>query len=167
MHPARERLRSRRAAARRDRRHRGFLIIVTLGGLYIFAYTERKGVEAVDESRNLLTFQSSAAAVNDPFGDLLFFAAPIIGLVLVTQGAISFGRRLADKRGAAEVVAGLTGAQLPEPCHRLRAEAVGLRVATHLIEAGYEVVGDSAQLAGCAGPASATHESSRDRWRRH
>src|SRR5215471_5378154 len=73
----------------------GFVIIVALGALYMNAYTDRKGAEAVYESLKLLTFQSAVRLpANDPLGDLLFFAAPIIGIVLVTQGIISFGRRL-------------------------------------------------------------------------
>ena len=53
----------------------GFLIIVTLGALYMNAYTDRKGAEAVYESLKLLTFQSSVRLpANDPLGDLLFFA---------------------------------------------------------------------------------------------
>ena len=45
----------------------GFLIIVTLGALYMNAYTDRKGAEAVYESLKLLTFQSSVRLpANDP-----------------------------------------------------------------------------------------------------
>jgi Trk K+ transport system NAD-binding subunit len=119
----------------------GFLIIVTLGTLYMNAYTDRKGAEAVYESLKLLTFQSSVRLpANDPLGDFLFFAAPIIGLVLVTQGVISFGRRLVDKSSRRE----LWQVSLARTFHNhiivCGLGRVGLRVATHLIEAGYEVV---------------------------
>jgi len=119
----------------------GFLIIVTLGALYMNAYTDRKGAEAVYESLKLLTFQSSIRLpANDPLGDFLFFAAPIIGLVLVTQGVISFGRRLVDKSSRRE----LWQVSLARTFHNhvivCGLGRVGLRVATHLIEAGYEVV---------------------------
>jgi Trk K+ transport system NAD-binding subunit len=119
----------------------GFLIIVTLGALYMNASTDRKGAEAVYESLKLLTFQSSVRLpANDPLGDVLFFAAPIIGLVLVTQGVISFGRRLVDKSSRRE----LWQVSLARTFHNhvivCGLGRVGLRVATHLIEAGYEVV---------------------------
>jgi Trk K+ transport system NAD-binding subunit len=119
----------------------GFVIIVTLGALYINAYTDRKGAESVYESLKLLTFQSSMRLpASDPLGDLLFFAAPIIGLVLVTQGVISFGRRLVDKSSRRE----LWQVSLARTFHNhvivCGLGRVGLRVATHLIEAGYEVV---------------------------
>ncbi len=119
----------------------GFLIIVTLGALYMNAYTDRKGAEAVYESLKLLTFQSAVRLPeNDPLGDLLFFAAPIIGLVLVTQGIISFGRRLVDKSSRRE----LWQVSLARTFHNhvivCGLGRVGLRVATHLIEAGYEVM---------------------------
>jgi Trk K+ transport system NAD-binding subunit len=119
----------------------GFIIIVTLGALYMNAYTDHKGAEAVYESLKLLTFQSSVRLpANDSLGDLLFFAAPIIGLVLVTQGVISFGRRLVDKSGRRE----LWQVSLARTFHNhvivCGLGRVGLRVATHLIEAGYEVV---------------------------
>jgi Trk K+ transport system NAD-binding subunit len=119
----------------------GFLVIVTLGAFYMNAYTDRKGAEAVYESLKLLTFQSSIRLpANDPLGDFLFFAAPIIGLVLVTQGVISFGRRLVDKSSRRE----LWQVSLARTFHNhvivCGLGRVGLRVATHLIEAGYEVV---------------------------
>jgi Trk K+ transport system NAD-binding subunit len=119
----------------------GFLIIVTLGALYMNTYTDRKGVEAVYESLKLLTFQSSVRLpANDPLGDFLFFAAPIIGIVLVTQGIISFGRRLVDKSSRRE----LWQVSLARTFHNhvivCGLGRVGLRVATHLVEAGYEVV---------------------------
>jgi Trk K+ transport system NAD-binding subunit len=119
----------------------GFLIIVTLGALYMNTYSDRKGAEAVYESLKLLTFQSSIRLpANDPLGDFLFFAAPIIGLVLVTQGIISFGRRLVDKSSRRE----LWQVSLARTFHNhvivCGLGRVGLRVATHLIEAGYEVV---------------------------
>jgi Trk K+ transport system NAD-binding subunit len=119
----------------------GFLIIVTLGALYMNAHTERKGAEAVYESLKLLTFQSAVRfPANDPLGDFLFFAVPIIGIVLVTQGIISFGRRLVDKSSRRE----LWQVSLARTFHNhvivCGLGRVGLRVATHLIEAGYEVV---------------------------
>ncbi|HEY7094000.1 MAG TPA: NAD-binding protein, partial [Ktedonobacterales bacterium] len=119
----------------------GFIIIVTLGTLYMNAYTDRKGAEAVYESLKLLTFQSAVRLpANDPLGDFLFFAAPIIGIVLVTQGIISFGRRLVDKSSRRE----LWQVSLARTFHNhvivCGLGRVGLRVATHLIEAGYEVV---------------------------
>jgi Trk K+ transport system NAD-binding subunit len=105
------------------------------------AYTDRNGAEAVYESLKLLTFQSSVRLpANDPLGDFLFFAAPIIGLVLVTQGVISFGRRLVDKSSRRE----LWQVSLARTFHNhvivCGLGRVGLRVATHLIEAGYEVI---------------------------
>jgi Trk K+ transport system NAD-binding subunit len=119
----------------------GFVIIISLGALYLNAYTDRKGAEAVYESLKLLIFQSSVRLpANDPIGDTLFFAAPIIGFVLVTQGVISFGRRLVDKSSRRE----LWQVSLARTFHNhiivCGLGRVGLRVATHLIEAGYEVV---------------------------
>jgi Trk K+ transport system NAD-binding subunit len=119
----------------------GFLIIMTLGALYLNASTDRRGAEAVYESLKLLTFQSALRLPpQDPVGDFLFFAAPIIGLVLVTQGVISFGRRLVDKSSRRE----LWQVSLARTFHNhvivCGLGRVGLRVATHLIEAGYEVV---------------------------
>jgi Trk K+ transport system NAD-binding subunit len=119
----------------------GFLIITTFGALYMNAFTDRHGAAAVYESLKLLIFQSSVPLpANDPIGDLLFFAAPIIGIVLVTQGVISFGRRLVDKSSRRE----LWQVSLARTFHNhvivCGLGRVGLRVATHLIEAGYEVV---------------------------
>src|SRR5262249_2856913 len=60
--------------------------------------------------------------------------------VLVTQGVISFGRRLVDKSSRRE----LWQVSLARTFHNhvivCGLGRVGLRVATHLIEAGYEVV---------------------------
>jgi Trk K+ transport system NAD-binding subunit len=118
----------------------GFLIVVLAGTLYLVAY-ERKGIAvALYETLKLLTLQSSLDLPASLLGKLLFFLIPLLGLALIFQSVLNFGRLLLDKgsrREAWQVALAATYRDHVIVCGLGR---VGLRVAMQLIESGYEPV---------------------------
>ncbi|MCU0491440.1 MAG: NAD-binding protein [Chloroflexaceae bacterium] len=128
----------------------GFSLLSAVNTLYLlFIYHDYDNsgispftfVAAVYETIRMLVLQSGLPLPqNDPLGVLLFFITPLLGLALVFQSVLNFGRLLLDKgsrREAWQVALASTFRQHVIVCGLGR---VSYRVALQLLEAGYEVV---------------------------
>jgi Trk K+ transport system NAD-binding subunit len=97
-------------------------------------------VESLYLTLQLLVFQSSQPFPADPLGEVLFFLLPVLGLLVLVQSVLNFGRRVLDKgtrQQAWQVALASTFRDHIVVCGLGR---LGLRVTTRLIQAGYEVV---------------------------
>ncbi|NWG19009.1 MAG: NAD-binding protein [Chloroflexi bacterium] len=97
--------------------------------------------EALYETLKLMTLQSGLVFPNhDVPGAILFFLTPLLGLALIFQSVLNFGRLLLDKgsrREAWQVALASTCQDHVIVCGLGR---LGLRVATQLIAVGHDVV---------------------------
>lgn len=126
-----------------------FFLLATLTSSYLaFLYPETpesprpQGLpEALYETLKLMTLQSDLAFPRgDLFGELIFFLTPLLGLALIFQSVLNFGRLLLDKgsrREAWQVALASTYRDHVIVCGLGR---VGLRIVTQLHAAGYEAV---------------------------
>lgn len=126
-----------------------FFLLATLTSSYLaFLYPETsesprpQGLpEALYETLKLMTLQSDLAFPRgDLFGELIFFLTPLLGLALIFQSVLNFGRLLLDKgsrREAWQVALASTYRDHVIVCGLGR---VGLRIVTQLHAAGYDAV---------------------------
>jgi Trk K+ transport system NAD-binding subunit len=118
----------------------GFSIVAVIGTLYLF-FNQRIGlVAALYETLKLLTLQSGLDFPSDPLGQALFFLIPLLGLALIFQSVLNFGRLLLDKgsrREAWQVALAATYRDHVIVCGLGR---VGLRLVAQLLESGYAPV---------------------------
>lgn len=117
----------------------GFLVLVLAGTIYFRVKVGTGIVESIYNTLQLLAFQINHFPT-DPYGQILFFLVPVLGIVLIIQSVIKFGRLLLDKGGRIEdwqtslawtfrnhvIVCGLG--------------RVGFRAVTRLIASGFDVV---------------------------
>jgi len=132
----------------------GFLIVTLVGTIYLgFVYDPcryaaiaspscRLGlIEALYETIKLQTLQSSLPFPSDSLlGEILFFLIPMLGLALIFQGVLNFGRLLLDKgsrREAWQIALASTYRDHVIVCGLGR---VGMRTVQQLLEAGHEPV---------------------------
>jgi Trk K+ transport system NAD-binding subunit len=120
----------------------GFLVVVLSAAAYLnLVYPGHLPIaNALYESLRLLIFQSGLGLPADPVGATLFFLVPILGLLLVAQSVLTFGRGLLDKGSRLQswqVSLASTYRNHVIVCGLGR---VGFRVVTRLIDAGYEPV---------------------------
>ncbi len=118
----------------------GFGLLALAGTLYLNLTNGLSLLAAFYETLKLLTLQSGLALPTDGLGVALFFFIPLLGLALIFQSVLNFGRLLLDKgsrREAWQVALASTYRDHVIVCGLGR---VGLRVVTQLIEAGYEPV---------------------------
>jgi Trk K+ transport system NAD-binding subunit len=120
----------------------GFALVVLIGTIYFrFFYTPPLFTHlALYQAVKLLFFASDEKLPADLPGQILFFLAPLLGLALLAQGVLNFGRLVLDKsdrREAWQVALASTYRRHVIVCGLGH---VGLRVVTHLLEAGYEAV---------------------------
>ena len=124
----------------------GFGALLLLGTLYLlFGYTPADARpasvgEAAYEAMQLLVLQTSLRYPADLLGAALFFIVPLLGLALVFQSVLNFGRLLLDKASRREqwqVALASTYRDHVVVCGLGR---VGYRAVTLLRETGYEVV---------------------------
>ncbi len=120
----------------------GFLVVVCSAAAYLnlVSPSHLPIANAFYESLKLLIFQSSLQLPTDPLGEALFFLVPILGLLLVAQSVLTFGRGLLDKGSRLQswqVSLASTYSNHVIVCGLGR---VGYRVVTRLIDAGYEPV---------------------------
>jgi Trk K+ transport system NAD-binding subunit len=126
----------------------GLLLVVLVDALYLTTNPVSSATpqarftpaEALYEALRLLIFQSSAPLPSDLVGQLLFFLTPLLGLGLLVQSASNFGRRLLNKGSRREVWQVALASTFHHHVVVCGLGRVGLRVATRLIESGYEVV---------------------------
>src|ERR1044071_5712103 len=119
----------------------GFAVLALAGTLYLhYVHPSRVGfATALYETLKLVSFQSGIALPDDLLGKALFFLIPLLGLALIFQSVLNFGRLLLDKgsrREAWQVALASTYRDHVIICGLGR---VNLRVLMQLIEAGYEV----------------------------
>ncbi|GAB4123529.1 MAG: NAD-binding protein [Roseiflexaceae bacterium] len=133
----------------------GFLVVTLIGTLYLrFGYDPCRYdsdpssigcnlsiVEALYETIKLQTLQSGLAfPQRDLLGIVLFFLIPLLGLALIFQGVLNFGRLLLDKgsrREAWQVALASTYRDHVIICGLGR---VGMRTVQQVIDAGYDPV---------------------------
>lgn len=118
----------------------GFVIVVLLGSLYLRQQYHLRYPEALYQTLQLLIFQSTHSLPQDIPGELIFFLLPLLGLVLIVQSTLNFGRRVLDKgsrREAWQVALASTYRDHVVLCGLGR---VGLRTLTRLLESGYNIV---------------------------
>jgi Trk K+ transport system NAD-binding subunit len=118
----------------------GFLIVVLAGTIYLVSYEQKGLAVALYETLKLLTLQSSLDLPSSLLGKLLFFLIPLLGLALIFQSVLNFGRLLLDKgsrREAWQVALAATYRDHVIVCGLGR---VSLGVVMQLIESGYEPV---------------------------
>ncbi|MGB9751307.1 potassium channel family protein [Roseiflexus castenholzii] len=126
-----------------------FAILAGITSTYLaFFYPETGGSsrpqglpEALYETLTLMTLQSDLDFPRgDLIGELIFFLTPLLGLALIFQSVLNFGRLLLDKgsrREAWQVALASTYRDHIIVCGLGR---VGLRIVTQLHAAGYETV---------------------------
>src|SRR5690242_15562374 len=120
----------------------GFAVLALAGTLYLhFWHPRQLGLAAaLYETLKLVSFQSSVELPDDPLGEALFFLIPLLGLALIFQSVLNFGRLLLDKssrREAWQVALASTYRDHVIVCGLGR---VGLRVVTQLLDSGYAPV---------------------------
>lgn len=118
----------------------GFGLLALAGTFYLHGYYRIGFVAALYETLKLLTLQSSLPLPTDPLGQVLFFLLPLLGLALIFQSVLNFGRLLLDKgsrREAWQVALASTYRDHVIVCGLGR---VSLRVVTQLRESGYDAV---------------------------
>lgn len=133
----------------------GFLMVTMLGAIYLrFAYDPCRYdkdpatincrlslLESLFETMRMQTLQSGLAFPSDSIlGQVLFFSIPLLGLALIFQGVLNFGRLLLDKssrREAWQIALANTYRNHVIVCGLGR---VGMRTVEQLLEAGHEPV---------------------------
>src|SRR5579885_2446556 len=118
----------------------GFALVVSIGALYFRFKTQLPLHTAFYEAIKLLLFASSQGLPSDLLGQILFFLAPLLGLALLTQGVLNFGRLVLDKSNRREAWQVALASTYRGHVIVCGLGHVGLRVVTHLLEAGYETV---------------------------
>jgi Trk K+ transport system NAD-binding subunit len=120
----------------------GFAVLALAGTLYLhYAHPARLGfAAALFETLKLVSLQTGLDLPNDPLGVLLFFLIPLLGLALIFQSVLNFGRLLFDKgsrREAWQVALAATGRD-----HVIVAGLgrVGMRVVEQLLANGHTAV---------------------------
>ncbi|GAB4210565.1 MAG: NAD-binding protein [Roseiflexaceae bacterium] len=122
----------------------GFTVLVVAGTLYFMLLysgpTTFTIPSAIYETLRLLSLQSGENLPADPIGQVLFFLIPLLGLALIFQSVLNFGRLLLDKgsrREAWQIALASTYRDHVIVCGLGR---VSLRVVLQLLQSGYEVV---------------------------
>lgn len=118
----------------------GFGLLALMGTLYLRTTKSMRFPSALYETLKLLTLQSGLELPSDRVGQLLFFLIPLLGLALIFQSVLNFGRLLLDKssrREAWQVALASTYRDHVIVCGLGR---VTLRVVLQLLETGHDVV---------------------------
>jgi Trk K+ transport system NAD-binding subunit len=120
----------------------GFVVLALAGTLYLhYLHPSRLGfAAALFETLKLVSFQTGIELPGDLLGEALFFLIPLLGLALIFQSVLNFGRLLLDKgsrREAWQVALASTYHDHVIVCGLGR---VGMRVVTQLIDCGYQPV---------------------------
>jgi Trk K+ transport system NAD-binding subunit len=120
----------------------GFAALALLGTFYLrfFSPVQLGFAAALYETLKLLTLQSGLALPSDPIGALLFFLIPLLGLALIFQGVLNFGRLLLDKGGRREAWQLALASTYRDHVIVCGLGRVNLRVLMQLLDAGYSAV---------------------------
>jgi Trk K+ transport system NAD-binding subunit len=122
-----------------------FVALALVGTLYLFfvypgSDKPHNLVEALYETLKLLTLQSGLRMPGDALGQTLFFLIPLLGLALIFQSVLNFGRLLLDKNSRREAWQVALASTYRDHIIVCGLGRVGLRVVSKLIAGGYEVV---------------------------
>jgi Trk K+ transport system NAD-binding subunit len=120
----------------------GFALLVLLGTLYLHYLLPEPlpFAPALYETLKLLTLQSALALPADPLGVVLFFLIPLLGLALIFQSVLNFGRLLLDKGSRREIWQVALASTYRDHVIICGLGRVSLRVLMQLAQAGYEAV---------------------------
>ena len=118
----------------------GFVIVVLIGTLYLIFYEQKGFAVALYETLKLLTLQSSLDLPSSLLGKLLFFLIPLLGLALIFQSVLNFGRLLLDKSSRREAWQVALAATYRDQIIVCGLGRVSLRVVIQLLESGHEPV---------------------------
>jgi Trk K+ transport system NAD-binding subunit len=120
----------------------GFLVLAVVGTLYLHYRTIQPlgFVEALYETLKLLTLQSGLDLPGDRLGQALFFVLPLLGLALIFQSVLNFGRLLLDKGSRREAWQVALAATYRDHVIICGLGRVSLRVLLQLRDAGYEAL---------------------------
>ncbi|HEY7832476.1 MAG TPA: NAD-binding protein [Ktedonobacterales bacterium] len=118
----------------------GFVVVVLLGSLYLSQHFRLRFLDALYQALQLLIFQTSHPLPSDVAGELVFFLLPLLGLALIVQSVLNFGRRLLDKGSRREAWQVALASTYRDHIILCGLGRVGLRVLTRLLEAGYDVI---------------------------
>jgi Trk K+ transport system NAD-binding subunit len=118
----------------------GFALLA-IGGMSYLRFTSHQTLtEALYETLKLLTLESDLELPHDIFGRILFFLMPLLGLALIFQGVLNFGRLLLDKGGRLEIWQLSLAATYRNHIILCGLGRVNWHVLKRLLAAGYEVV---------------------------
>jgi Trk K+ transport system NAD-binding subunit len=117
-----------------------FGVVLAAGAGYEYQHGHPQITAALYNTLQLLIFQSSEAFPGDVLGQLLFFLLPMLGLLVVVQSTLNFGRRVLDKGSRQEAWQVSLATTFNNHVIVCGLGRIGLRVVTRLIEAGYKVV---------------------------
>ncbi|HEX9372577.1 MAG TPA: NAD-binding protein [Roseiflexaceae bacterium] len=120
----------------------GFGLLALVGTLYLHYFPPHQlaFIPALYETLKLLTFQSALNLPGDSLGQVLFFLLPLLGLGLIVQGVLNFGRLLLDKRDRRQAWQVALASTYHDHIIICGLGRVGLRVLMQLLDAGYDVV---------------------------
>lgn len=124
----------------------GFALLTIVGVVYLrFLYRAAPAplgfAEAFYETLRLLTFQSELPFPDgDLVGEALFFVMPLLGLALIFQGVLNFGRLLLDKGSRRETWQIALASTYRDHLIVCGLGRVSLRVVSQLAASGFDVV---------------------------
>jgi Trk K+ transport system NAD-binding subunit len=120
----------------------GFALLTLIGTLYLhYGSPYQIGfAPALYETLKLLTLQSGLELPADPLGLALFFLIPLLGLALIFQSVLNFGRLLLDKGSRREIWQVALASTYRNHVVVCGLGRVSLRVLMQLRETGYEAV---------------------------
>ncbi len=128
----------------------GFVVVSAISTLYLlYGYHDyaNSGVppfqlaSALYETMRLLVLETGLPLpVDDPLGDVIFFIVPLLGLALVFQSILNFGRLLLDKASRREDWQVALARTFHNHVVVCGLGSVSYRAIVQLLEAGYEVV---------------------------
>jgi Trk K+ transport system NAD-binding subunit len=119
-----------------------FGIAVVVGTLYEHNLPSSPSwPQAVYATFQLLIFQQSSQSFpSDPLGEALFFLLPVLGLLVLVQSVLNFGRGVLNKSTRQEAWQAALATTFSNHVIVCGLGRIGIRVVTRLIEAGYHVV---------------------------
>jgi Trk K+ transport system NAD-binding subunit len=118
----------------------GFAVVALAGTLYLVLEQRLRLIPAFYETLKLLTFQSGLDLPSDLLGQILFFLIPLLGLALIFQSVLNFGRLLLDKGSRREAWQVALASAYRDHVIVCGLGRVGLRAVTQLLETGHAPV---------------------------
>lgn len=120
----------------------GFAVLALAGTLYIhYGHPAHLGFAAsLFETLKLVTLQTGLDLPNDLLGEVLFFLIPLLGLALIFQSVLNFGRLLLDKGSRREAWQVALASTYRDHVIVVGLGRVGMRVVAQLLASGHAPV---------------------------